>query len=255
MAWLQRDRLAGVLAGMRSAAIALAALALATGCSRKSRPASSDDPRASAAAPGLPLRPARPSTPAARRPSLPAAAFSRSFAESANTPEAWTAVADAYDLEYATCRSDCRALAADIVDARKAAATAANLPPPPDGEDPVAVPPVIASLIDALDRYVASLPATDDDVAKNQFLAAAALWRYRQPDSLPRLEALLREHRYDETAEYAANQLLDFLMRAGKTAELAAWVAELAADETFLADKPALRETLRRLQSLLASTP
>jgi hypothetical protein len=37
--------------------------------------------------------------------------------------------------------------------------------------------------------------------------------------------------------------------------ELRAWVAELSADETFLANKPELRATLDRLRDLLAQQP
>jgi hypothetical protein len=188
-------------------------------------------------------------------PSLPATQFTLSYAERANTPTAWTSVADAYAQDLSRCTTDCRDLAYEVLLARKQAVKAANLPKPEGDEwTPVPVPAEVQAVIDATDAFVAMLDPTDDDVAGLQFLSAASLWRYRRDEALPRLEALLREHRDDATAEYAANQLIDALMRAGKLAELRAWAAELAADETFLANKPELRATLERVVALLAST-
>jgi hypothetical protein len=188
-------------------------------------------------------------------PSLPTAQFTLSYAETANTPAAWSAVADAYAQDLSHCTSDCRDVAYQVVLARKQAVKAANLPKP-EGDEwaPLPVPAEVQAAIEATDAFVAMLDPTDDDVAGMQFLSASSLWRYRQDEALPRLEALLREHRDDATAEYAANQLLDALMRAGKLAELRAWATELAADETFLANKPELRATLERVVALLAST-
>ncbi len=114
--------------------------------------------------------------------------------------------------------------------------------------------PVLAGehdrVIDALDGYVAMADPLDPDLAGMKFTAASALYRWRQPDAIERLERLLREHRDDPTAENAANQLLDLLMRSERIAELRMWVAELLADEAFLAGKEALRETLERLRAM-----
>lgn len=193
-------------------------------------------------------------THARRPPTLPAAAFTWAVAEASNSADVWTSVADSLAAELATCTTDCREAAYEVVLARNNAVAVAS-PPPPHSDDwtPVPLPPEVEVAIAAQDAYAASLPPTDDEVAPMQFLSAAALWRYQQDAAIPRLEALLREHRDDETAEYAANQLLDALMRAGRIADLHAWAAELSADETFLADKPDLRETLAQVVATLAS--
>jgi hypothetical protein len=192
-------------------------------------------------------------THAKRPPTLPAAAFTWAVAEASNSAHAWTSVADSLAADLAACTTDCREAAYEVVLARNNAARIAAAPPP-HGDDWTAlpIPHEVEVAIATQDAYVASLDPTDDEVAPMKFLSAGALWRYRQDAALPRLEALLREHRDDETAEYAANQLLDALMRAGRTDELRYWVAELLADETFLADKPDLRDTLQQMHQALA---
>lgn len=186
-----------------------------------------------------------------RPPSLPSARFTLAFAESTNTPAAWTAVADAFAQELTACSADCREIAYQVVLARKAAVTAAHFEAPPLDDVAHPVPDEIEAMIATIDVFVESLDAADDEAAPLKFLAAASLFRYGQPTALTRLDEFLREHRDDATAEYAANQLLDGLVRAGKIAELRAWAAELAADETFLVNKPVLRETLARVLAVL----
>lgn len=191
---------------------------------------------------------------AVRLPTLSPVRFSLAIAESENTATAWTAVADGYDQQLATCTTDCRDLAYQAVLARKQAVKAANVKPPPHSEDwtTVPLPAEVRAAIDATDRCAAMLDPSDDELAPMKFLSASSLYQYRQDDAIARLEEILRDYRYGPTAEYAANQLLDALMRQNNTDKLRTWVADLSADETFLADKPQLRATLQQIQQALA---
>jgi hypothetical protein len=190
---------------------------------------------------------------ARRLPTLSPARFTLAIAESEDTPAAWTAVADGYAQQLADCDRDCIELAREVALARSKAARAA-LHPEPDGDDwtPLEIPAEYRAAIDANDQLLAMLDTTDMPAIALQFTTASVLYRYRQNDAIPRLEALLRDHRDNPIAEYAANELLDALRRANRTDELRTWVTELAADETFLANKPVLRETLQRMQQVLA---
>ena len=104
-----------------------------------------------------------------------------------------------------------------------------------------------------MDAFVAASEPTDPDHVGAKFLAGNLLRRWRQPDALARLEEVLRAHRDHETAEYAANILLDQLLRQGRVAEVQALVAELLADTAFLAGKDELRATLLRIQQAAAA--
>jgi hypothetical protein len=187
-----------------------------------------------------------------RRPTLIATVVSSSLAETSDTPAAWTALADEYERELTGCEVDCREVAYDLVVARTRALRATKVPRPASPDLPP--PPELQASLDAIDAYVDRLPAADDEVAPMQFLAANALWQWDHQAAVPRLEDLLEAHRDDATAEYAANQILHTFIEAGRMDELRTWVAELSADETFLANKPELRATLQRLRELLAST-
>jgi len=204
---------------------------------------------------------------AARRPSLPptlpSTSVSWAIAEAANTAQAWDAVAAAYEHELETCKdaSDevasqappCRETIYALVLARKNALTAQPLPaPPPPGERPVEVPPRVQAVVDALDSYIAIADPDDPDLAGMKFLAGNARARYRQPDAIERFEAVIRDYPTAEFAEYAANLLLDALMRQDRITELRAWVDRLLGDPGFLAGKPALQQTLERLRDQLA---
>lgn len=179
----------------------------------------------------------------------PQLAFTLSVAESAQEPLAWTAVADAYARELEVCPSECQSLAREVVEARLHALQ--SIRRQPHGEQPV--PPELDAAVAAIDDYVARLDSTDADVAPMKHTAASALWRYRQDDALPRLEEILRDHRDDETAEYAANRLLHLLLHRNRLDELRFWMTELSSDETFLADKPDLQATLAQLRELVAA--
>jgi pentatricopeptide repeat protein len=239
---------------MRPAAFAIV-LGLAACEGKKPAPAPAAKGEA-AAAPARTAPPAAPRPPRAwTRPVTPPrqavteGAWSRGEAE--NTAEAWGKAAEAYEAELATCAEGCADTAYTIVLARKNALLAEPIEPPP-GEEPVPVPPAVEALVEALDAFVAIADPADPDVAGLKFLAGNALAKWRQPDALARLEEVLREHRDHETAEYAANVLLDALLRAGRVDEVSALVEELIADDAFLASRPALRQTLERLRAVIA---
>ena len=172
-------------------------------------------------------------------------------AETEQTADAWAKAADTYQAELATCAEGCADTAYVVVLARKNALLAEPLEPPP-GDEPVAVPPAVEALVEALDAFVEIADPSDPDVAGVKFLAGNALHKWRQPDALARLEEVLREHRDHETAEYAANILLDALLRAGRVDEVSALVEELLADGAFLASRRELRQTLERLRAVIA---
>ena len=178
-----------------------------------------------------------------------------SVAEASNTAASWDVAAEAYARELEDCddaREDCREKVYAIVLARRNAFMAEPIKPP-EGDKPVSLPPRVQELVDALDHYAAVGDPDDPDVAGVKFLAANHLRRWRQPDAIERFEAVLRTHPTTEVAEYAANLLLDSLMRQERIEELKVWVARLLGDAAFLAGKPELEETLRRLKATLES--
>ncbi|HEX5060772.1 MAG TPA: hypothetical protein VFV99_15495 [Kofleriaceae bacterium] len=228
---------------------AIVVVVLLLGCREKPAPQKREPPPATSRnTTGAFAKPTR------RLPPTLATTFISSVAEASDSAAAWTAIADAYENELATCTKDCRAIAYEIVLARKNVVKAMKLEPPP-GDGPVELPAEVKEVVDAIDAYVKMVDPTDDEVAPMQFLAANALWHWRQPEALTRLQQFLEEHRDDPTAEYAANQLLHSLMQQNRLEELRAWVGELSGDETFLANKPELRATIARIQEALASNP
>ncbi len=214
-----------------------------------------DPPRAAprsperAARPPAPVPGARAAVPPARPAVRPATAAAWARAEADETAAAWDAAGDAAAEERAACTGDCAATAHAVLLARKSAMLA-DPPAPPAGDDEVALPPRVEGVIDALDDYISLADPADPELPGMKFLAASVSSRWRQPDTIARLEALLREHRQDESAEYAANLLLDALLRAERLAELRAWVLDLLGDQAFLLGKDALRQTLERLRDL-----
>lgn len=239
----------------------VALLFLLMGCrDNATRPPETTVVSRSVAAPAPAAAPARSrsnkaATRAPRVPALPAAAFAWSFADTVDSPTVWTVVAENAQRELAACKTDCREVMYQVVLARNHAVRTSETEPPPMDAPAEPMPADVQASVAALDTYVAMLDPADDEVAPMTFLAAASLWRWRDPGAIARLEAVLRDHRDDETAEYAANQLLDLLLREKRFAALRAWTAELSSDETFLANKPDLRETLEHLRQMLATLP
>lgn len=116
----------------------------------------------------------------------------------------------------------------------------------PDDYTPRPIPERYQRFLAALATYRSF--TTGDDEADIEFLQAHVYWRY---DHLAEAEPLLRDllvhHHEHETAEYAANLLLDSYNRLQQYDRLLALAHELLADDHFLADKPDLRETLENL--------
>ncbi len=187
-----------------------------------------------------------------RPPLTPSLAITWSAAETRNTPDSWDAAADAYARDRAKCVDDCLDAAYAVVLARKNAMGAAPLQPP-QGGDVAALPQRARALMEALDDYVKIAPASDPDVIDMKFLAANVLSRWHQADAIEGLEELLREHRSAPAAEYAANMLIDALIRADRITDLKAWVEELLADAGFLAGKDELRKTLERVRQQMTA--
>ena len=199
--------------------------------------------------------PAKPAPIAApEHPTLPTTTVSWSMAEADPTPTNWDAAGDAIASELAQCTAHCFDLAKREILARKNAMIATGeIYAAPDGDAPTPVPPRVAALVKAIDDYVKLADPADSDGPKYAFIAASTMYRYRQPDAIARCEAILRDHRDAEIAEYAANELLDLLSRANQTSDLRFWVNELSADAQFLDGKDALRETLQQLRTRLDS--
>lgn len=232
---------------MRVFVLASAFLFVACSCRKHEK-----KPPAVAASPQPKPRPMKKRAPAlpSLPPRLPLTAVARAAADSADNAESWDAAADAYQQELAMCEVDCADTAYAIVIARRYALKKSDLQPPP-GDDPVPLPPRAQAEVDALDQLTALYP-DDPDAAGMKFIAANLLHRYRQPDALDRLEAILRENRNHETAEYAANILIDALLKQGRVAEVGALVDSLLADTAFMAGKDQLRQTLERIRTLIA---
>jgi hypothetical protein len=191
----------------------------------------------------------RPPTP----PAIPVTAAAWAAAEVHETSDAWEVAAVAYEVERDRCEVGCDVPAYAAVLARRNAMLADPVAEPPPGTDPVPVPPRVQELVDALDEFVRLSDPSNPDAVGAKFLAGNALKKWRQPDALVRLEDVLRNHRDHETAEYAANILIDHLLNDGRVAEVRALVDELLADQAFLAGKDELRKTLERVRALIAA--
>jgi hypothetical protein len=107
--------------------------------------------------------------------------------------------------------------------------------------------PRSARLISALRTYRAYV-TDSDEIAGLEFLEASTLRRTGHgEEAIPLFRDVLDHHRNHETAEYAANLLLDTYNLLGRHAEMVALARSLAADRKFLADKPDLAATVSRL--------
>jgi tetratricopeptide (TPR) repeat protein len=101
----------------------------------------------------------------------------------------------------------------------------------------------------ALQTYRATL--TDpDETARTLFLEATIDRRFgHDEDALPLLAQLLDQHRAHETAELAANAMLDSLVRLQRLDDVLQLVDKLAADARFLDGKPTLQANIKLLRS------
>jgi hypothetical protein len=188
-------------------------------------------------------------------PTLPATTTTWSRAETDPTPSNWDAAGDALTAELADCTAGCFDLAKREVTARKKAIMATQkIYAAPEGDQPATPDPRISSLVEAMDHYVKYADPSDQDAAIYALAGANMMSEYRHnADAIARCEAILRNFRDTDIAVYAANELLDLLAKANRTADLRFWVTELLADSHFLDGKDALRETLVQLRTRLES--
>jgi hypothetical protein len=90
--------------------------------------------------------------------------------------------------------------------------------------------------------------AGPDELPGFVFLRANLLRRHAHYDeAVPMFAELVTKHAEHETAEYAANLLLDTLNRQGKYDELAVWVDRMRADKKLLAKRGDLAASLDNL--------
>ncbi len=89
----------------------------------------------------------------------------------------------------------------------------------------------------------------DDELVGMKFLKANIYRRYNDFDkALPIFEEILDKHRDHETAEYAANLLLDSYNRMQRYDEMLAVATKLDGDKKFLEGKDTLRKTIDSLR-------
>jgi hypothetical protein len=121
-------------------------------------------------------------------------------------------------------------------------------PPPTDALVPVPMPFRIERLVAALEYERRNYAEGAEGVGMT-FVEANTLRRYgRLVQAIAMFRDIVDHHRDHETAEYAANLLLDSYNRLGRHDEMLALANQLAADAKFLADKPDLAKTLARLK-------
>jgi outer membrane protein assembly factor BamD (BamD/ComL family) len=132
-----------------------------------------------------------------------------------------------------------------------AAAAAARAGGPADEAvpRPRPIPEREQKMIAAFDLYLTYVRGPDDDERIGiKFLKANLYRRHDHHDrAIPLLRELLEQHRTHETAEYAAQLLLDSYNRLRRHDEMLALAARLAADAAFVKDKPELRKVITDL--------
>jgi hypothetical protein len=92
-----------------------------------------------------------------------------------------------------------------------------------------------------------------DDAVSMKYVRANLYRRFDHFDNaLPMLHEIVDKHRDHEVAEYSVNLLLDSYNRLQRYDELVAFAERIRADRAWLANKPDLADTLRkiRIQSL-----
>lgn len=115
---------------------------------------------------------------------------------------------------------------------------------------PKAIPEREQKMLAAFRFYIDHVKEPDDDeVVRMKFLEANTYRRYNQfAKAVPLFEEILAKHATHETAELAANLLLDIHNKTKAHEQMLALVDKLAADAKFLAGKEELAEVLGRLR-------
>jgi DNA-3-methyladenine glycosylase len=116
---------------------------------------------------------------------------------------------------------------------------------------PKDIPEREQKMLAAFDIYIAYIKdPKDDELVGMKFLKANIYRRYNQWDkALPLFNEILDKHREHETAEYAANLLLDSYNRLGKFDEMLALADKLNKDPKFLEGKEDLAAVLKKLKA------
>ncbi|MBS1118399.1 MAG: Tetratricopeptide repeat protein [Deltaproteobacteria bacterium] len=112
---------------------------------------------------------------------------------------------------------------------------------------PVPIPPREQQLLHTMEVYL-RLDGASPDAVGVKFLRASILRRFHHLDeAIPTLLDILTSHRDHETAEYAANLLLDTYNLLHRHDDLIALADKLRADAKFLANKPDLAAVVARI--------
>lgn len=113
------------------------------------------------------------------------------------------------------------------------------------------IPPREEKMLAAFDIYIKYIKdPKDDELVGMKFLKANIYRRYNQFDkAIPLFEDILDKHRSHETAEYAANLLLDTYNRMQKYDEMLALADKLGGDAKFLEGKDDLKQTLATIKA------
>lgn len=120
-----------------------------------------------------------------------------------------------------------------------------------DIDKPKPIPDREQKMLAAFDIYINYIKdPKDDELVGMKFLKANIYRRYNQWDkALPLFQEILDKHREHETAEYAANLLLDSYNRLGRYDEMLALADKLTKDPKFLEGKDDLSATLKKLKA------
>jgi tetratricopeptide (TPR) repeat protein len=116
---------------------------------------------------------------------------------------------------------------------------------------PKPIPPREEKMLAAFDIYINYIKdPKDDELVGMKFLKANIYRRYNQFDkATPIFLEILDKHRQHETAEYAANLLLDTYNRLQKYDEMIALADKLDGDKKFLDGKEELAQVLGDIKS------
>jgi tetratricopeptide (TPR) repeat protein len=129
-------------------------------------------------------------------------------------------------------------------------------PPPDDSKafekvpEPLPIPDREKKMLAAFDVYINYIKdPKDDELVGMKFLKANIYRRYNHFDeAIPLFEEILTKHKEHETAEYAANLMLDSLNRLQRYDQMIKWVDKLVEDKKFLEGKEDLAERLEILK-------
>ncbi|HEY5925887.1 MAG TPA: hypothetical protein VIV11_29570 [Kofleriaceae bacterium] len=113
---------------------------------------------------------------------------------------------------------------------------------------PKPIPPREAKMLEGFVTYL-SVDSTSDEAIGVKFLRANILRRWNHfAEATPIYLEILERHRTHEVAEYSANLLLDTYNRQQNYVALVELAERLAADTAFMAAKPDLADTVRKIR-------